>query len=295
MPARRSTPHLREIKRRVNFEFEGAVPRVKGSSGQHALPSSRDNRRPRPIPRQCGLATRACRSTVYSHLVVTRGRLVRTVMEWPAVPAPPEGTLTEDLIRFAVPVRPNCQSPRVPRVPATFGRGEAPRVQIAKIPSSPPVPRATVITPGGAKRGDSTRRGESVGEEGCSFKQGVRQSEACRFKQGEKQSEACCARRKRASRVQCSSMVTSSLGLVTKRDQPRVGVRGSRHQKRPIAAWSSHQKRKCALGGRHAEQATHATRHGEHALLPKQLCRQAQLERDTSAGRSCGKRAAWRC
>ena len=69
----------------------------------------------------------------------------------------PEGTLTEDLIRFAVPVRPNCQGPRVPRVPATFGRGEAPRVQIAKIPSSPPVPRATVITPG---RGKARRQHE---------------------------------------------------------------------------------------------------------------------------------------
>ena len=169
---------------------------------------------------------------------------------------------------------------------------EGPNCQNTLQPSGP---EGNGYYPGRAKRGDSTRRGESVGEEGCSFKQGVRQSEACRFKQGEKQSEACCARRKRASRVECSSMVTSSLGLVTKRDQPRVGVRGSRHQKRPIAAWSSHQKRKCALGGRHAEQATHATRHGEHALLPKQLCRQAQLELDTSAWRSCGKRAAWHC
>ena len=71
----------------------------------------------------------------------------------------PEGTLTEDLIRFAVPVRPNCQGPRVPRVPVTFGRGEAPRVQIAKIPSSPPVPRATVITPGrGKARGQHEKR-----------------------------------------------------------------------------------------------------------------------------------------
>ena len=158
--------------------------------------------------------------------------LVRTVMEWPAVPAPPEGTLTEDLIRFAVPVRPNCQGPRVPRVPATFGRGEAPRVQIAKIPSSPPVPRATVITPGGAKRGDSTRRGESVGEEGCSFKQGVRQSEACRFKQGEKQSEACCARRKRASRVEwvepgCSPRREGSLTSVRACPPAGAGPRGS--------------------------------------------------------------------
>ena len=34
---------------------------------------------------------------------------------------------------------------------------------------------------------------------------------------------------------------------------------------------------------------------GEHALQPKHVCRQAQLQRGTSARRSCGKRAACYC
>ena len=33
--------------------------------------------------------------------------------------------------------------------------------------------------------------------------------------------------------------------------------------------------RNCALGGRLADQATHPSRQGEHALQPKHICRQA--------------------
>ena len=51
----------------------------------------------------------------------------------------------------------------------------------------------------------------------------------------------------------------------------------------------------CAGGGRRAEHSTHAIRHGEHALQPKHVGRQAQLPRDTSAGRTCGKRASGAC
>ena len=82
-----------------------------------ALPSSRDNRRPRPIPRQCGLATRACRSTVYSHLVVTRGW---SALSWNGSLCPHDrasrGYLSEDLLHLGL---------------------RSPTVQIAKIPSGP--------------------------------------------------------------------------------------------------------------------------------------------------------------
>ena len=47
--------------------------------------------------------------------------------------------------------------------------------------------------------------------------------------------------------------------------------------------------RRYASGGRHAEQPTHATRHGEHALQPKHVHRQAQLRGIQAPGGLAGR------